>query len=194
MADFWDSLDVYSRVMFVVGSIFTIFMLIKLFFMFVGDDGGGSIDADGDGIGDDSGFEIFGLKLLTFRAVSAFVAIGSWSIFIFNMIGMEYYLSTLIGAGIGLLAAIGVTLVFAGISSLQTSGNLNLEYAIGKDAEVYLTVPANKNGVGKVNIYMEDRYTEVDAMTESQDNLKTGTRIRVVKVIGENLVLVDKLV
>ena len=193
MSKFWSALDAYDRVLFIVGTVFTVFMLFKVLFMMLG---GHDTDTNHDGISGDheGGFDLFGLKLLTLRTISAFVSVGAWCIFIFNQVGLEPWLSTIIGLVIGLGAGVAVALMFAGISKLQNSGNLNLQYSVGKNAEVYLTIPANKSGVGKISVYMEDRYIEVDAMTECEENIKTGTPIKVVKEIGENLLLVDRLV
>jgi hypothetical protein len=180
----------YDRALFVIGCTFTLFMLIKIIMMFVGSDG----EVDSDGVSAYSGANLFGLNILTFRAVSAFLSIGSWTILALNMMEVDVLYSTLVGIGAGCLAAFSVAWIMYKITALQTTGNLEIKYVLGKSGEVYLTIPKAKSGSGKVSVYLEDRYVEFEAVTEGDVPLPTGTSIKVTGMIGENMLIVDRLV
>ena len=76
---------------------------------------------------------------------------------------------------------------------MQDSGNLAIENTVGKVAEVYLTVPQKNGGSGKVNVFCQERYVELDAVTDSLDPIKTGERVKVVSALGEGTVVVERL-
>lgn len=61
-----------------------------------------------------------------------------------------------------------------------------------KTGQVYITIPATKNGKGKIQISVNGAVHELDAITNG-DILTSGEMIRVVQVIDNNLLLVEKL-
>ena len=65
-------------------------------------------------------------------------------------------------------------------------------YSIGLQGEVYLPVPPERSGTGKVSITLQDRLVEADAITDETEKLPTGSRIRVVGLEGNNVLLVSK--
>ena len=78
------------------------------------------------------------------------------------------------------------------ILSLQSAGNLNYKDAVGKIGEVYLTVPAAGKGKGKINILLNERFVELSAVTKSDEPIPTGSKIKVLDVEGDDIV-VEKL-
>jgi hypothetical protein len=75
---------------------------------------------------------------------------------------------------------------------MQRKGNINIKNAVGKMGQVYIPIPANKKGKGKIQITIQERYTEIDAMTNNNQILSTGTMVFVVDVIDINTLLVEK--
>ena len=160
--------------------------------------GTGSVDIDGDmgvgGIDDvhtDGAHEIgvshrilFGFRLLSFRSILAFVAVGSWVCYT-ACYGLEWYFAALIAVACGMAAAL------IGMEKLQSNGVINPRNSIGKIGSVYLTVPARRSGRGKVHILVQERYTEYDAMTDSAVPIPTGTSIKVVGVAADNVLIVE---
>ena len=74
---------------------------------------------------------------------------------------------------------------------LQGNGNLQVENTVGKTAEVYLTIPANRGGNGKVNVYVQERYAEMEAVTDSDTPIKTGEKVKITGTLNEGTVLVE---
>ena len=67
-----------------------------------------------------------------------------------------------------------------------------MESTILKTAEVYLTIPANKTGKGKILISVNGAVHELDAMTEGEE-IKSGKTIKVVKIENRNILIVEKI-
>jgi membrane protein implicated in regulation of membrane protease activity len=73
---------------------------------------------------------------------------------------------------------------------LQQSGNIVLNNAIGVTGEVYIPIPPIKSGAGKISIIIQDRLSEINAVTDAERTLKTGEKVTVMKVESEGVLLV----
>ena len=78
------------------------------------------------------------------------------------------------------------------LSNIDTDGNIDVNKSIGQIATVYLTVPKNRSGIGKVNVVLQERLIELDAMTEEDEDLKSNSKVEVVK-IENNMIIVKKI-
>ena len=84
--------------------------------------------------------------------------------------------------------------MFKWLSKMQQSGNINIfQSAAGCNGKVYLTIPAERKGTGKVQISINESIREYDALTDSETELKTGTAIKVVEVIDSSTLLVEEI-
>lgn len=183
----WDSMSTLEQVLFVLASSSTAIMIIFLVMLLLGFDtdefdGIGTPDIDIDSINDDPFTGIAGLKILTLRNALAFLAIGSWTAFLLvNSLGP--WLGLLIGVVVGLIAAFLQALAFRATLKLESAGNLDYGNAIGKKGTVYLRVPKNRTGKGKVSILIQERLTEIDAVTDEDDDLMPKTSVEVVGLL-----------
>ncbi len=206
MAQWWNnSLSTYQQVLFVIAVATTLIMIVQIIMMFVGigddssydgtdaHDGGGGDDCTADHANDAGFGMIFGLRVLSVRSILAFFAIGSWVVFTFCSIdNMPDWAATLIGIAIGVGAAFLVAFLMKSIEKMQSSGNIEIKNTVGSSAEVYLTVPAKRGGNGKVNVYVQERLVEFEAVTDNDEPIKTGTKVRVTGTVDEGTVVVEK--
>ena len=72
---------------------------------------------------------------------------------------------------------------------MQASGNLVYSNAIGKDAEVYIPIPAQRTGRGKVMVEFQQQLVEAEAITDDEQKIPTGTSVRVVGKTGSTLIV-----
>ena len=71
---------------------------------------------------------------------------------------------------------------------------MQLGAAVGKTGEVYIPIPPKGKGRGKINIIVQDKYVELDAVTNSEETLKTGETVRVVSTDEMGLVMVERAI
>ncbi|MBD5131483.1 MAG: hypothetical protein HDT28_02655 [Clostridiales bacterium] len=152
--------------------------------------------SDGGGDGTDSevsggGIAAFGLRLLSLRSIIAFAAVGGWLAYTLCYF-MGWYVALPVALVCGFAAACGMAGAIIGMEKMQSSGNLNPQNAVGTIGTVYLTVPPSRSGYGKINILIQERYAEYQAVTDSTEPLPTASEIKVVKHIGANILLVEK--
>jgi membrane protein implicated in regulation of membrane protease activity len=93
--------------------------------------------------------------------------------------------------GIACAAAVGALFLVAtmmrSLSKLRSDGTVRIDRAIGKSGTVYLNIPGQKSGVGKVHLNLQNRTVEYQAVTPNGD-LTTGSKVVVVSVLGSDTV------
>ena len=129
----------------------------------------------------DHGHGDAGLKLLTIQGLTAFVmmfGLTGYAVSRSSVLGTIFTIA--IGIAVGLFAMWLVAKGFALMRSLQSSGTMRIYDAIGEEATVYLTIPAD--GVGKIQVTISGRLMVVDAVSQDKVKLKTGERVRVSEI------------
>jgi hypothetical protein len=105
-------------------------------------------------------------------------------------------MSKLGSTGIAFLAGLAMMVIMAsiffGISKLASSGTLKMSNAIGNYGETYLIIPKNRTGMGKVQIKVQGSLRELDAMTNDDLDIQTGTLIKVDEIINGNILVVSR--
>lgn len=201
MTQWWEAMSAFKQIMFVLASASTFVMIVFIILMLIGFDGSDSFDGDvdvdvdlpdGDEINDVPLVALSGLKILTIRGILAFIAVGCWTAFGLAD-SMNHVLGSFIGAIAGAIAAYLLAIAFRASLRLESEGNLNYKNAVGKIGIVYIKVPKSNTGVGKVNLTFQERYTEIDAITNETEDLKTGTPVEVVGLHSETTIIVKKV-
>jgi hypothetical protein len=192
----WQSLTLFEQISFITAVSATFVMFVFLILMLIGVDGS---DFDGidvpevntDFINDEPISAIGGLRIFTIKGALAFLSIGGWIAYIFvGMIGPV--LSVLLGVILGSAAAVLQAMAFKAMMKLEVAGNLDYKNAIGKIGTVYIRVPKNKSGKGKITVVIQERYAEIDAITEDLEDILPKTTITVVGLYDETTLLVKR--
>lgn len=157
------------------------------------DGGGGDFDHDFDH--GDSGDHVdhvdhdAGLRLLTLQGLTAFIMMFGATGFAFSRGSfLNNVMTFIIGAAVGLFAMWLVAKGFALMRSLQCTGTMRISDAIGEEASVYLTIPAD--GIGKIQVVISGRLMVVDAVSQDKVQLKTGARVCVSEVTSGGMLSV----
>jgi len=74
---------------------------------------------------------------------------------------------------------------------LGQSGNLRIGGTIGKTATVYIPIPSNRTGLGKVQMQIQGRIEEFAATTTAAETLVTGAKVTVVGVVDGSTLEVE---
>jgi membrane protein implicated in regulation of membrane protease activity len=77
------------------------------------------------------------------------------------------------------------------VQKLAENNSFSIHNTLGKSAEVYLTIPGQKQGKGKIMISVNGAFHELEAMTEN-DSIATGAVVKVVR-IENNLLIVETI-
>jgi hypothetical protein len=94
---------------------------------------------------------------------------------------------------VGLGAMIGMYWLMRSISRLNSSGNQRIGNALGKPATVYVSIPAGGEGAGKVQLTMQNRIVEYQAVTTEEEPLKSGEPVEVVDILNHNTLQVRRV-
>ena len=126
-----------------------------------------------------------GLRVFTVRGLIAFFAVGGWTGIAMVDLNLGTALAAFLALTAGLAALFLVAVIIRMLLSLQSSGNLDIRNAVGGIGVVYLHIPGHFSGSGKITILVQERSTEIDAMTEIPEGIPTGRQVRVVGLRGE---------
>lgn len=193
MIEWWSTLSTVMKILWGVTLSASVIFVIQSILTFVGADADFNADFDADASAIDGTDGDSGMGLLTFRNfVNFFLGFGWTAILLHDQIESNVVLMIVaVVIGVGLVAV--VMLLFKWISGMQQSGNIDIHRsAEGCAGKVYLSIPANRQGKGKVQITINNSVREYEAVTDSDETLKTGDDITVIEAVSDDTVLVEK--
>ena len=76
---------------------------------------------------------------------------------------------------------------------LSENNSFNIKETLNKTAEVYLSIPENKTGKGKVMLSVRGSVHELDAMTIDQEKINTGSIVKIISIDNNQLLIVEKI-
>lgn len=150
-------------------------------------DAGGEVDAGGGHSVGGVHTASEGLDLMSVRALSAgvaFVGLG-------GLAGMATPFGLLAAIPLALVAGtaamFGTAVAMRWMLGFDDDGTVSIHGAVGATGTVYLTIPGERKGAGKVTLTLQNRIVEYQAVT-SDAPLPTGAPIMVVDVVGPDTV------
>lgn len=188
MGDWFSALSGLEKTFWVFAIVGGIAFIIILLLTLMGGDADADMDVDSE-IESDTGA---GFQFLTVKNIIAFFAIFGWTGIACMDAGMSNALSVIIATVAGTVMMALMAAIFFYMSRLQDSGTLNLNNAVGLMGEVYLTVKADRGGIGKVHIRIQGALRELEALTDENTDLTQGTVIRVSKVSANGILIIEK--
>lgn len=131
---------------------------------------------------DKTAFHVF-----SFRNLINFLFGFSWTGILFDDVIESSLLLLILSFTVGIF----VILLFYFIS-LQTLINKNKSFkitdAINKTAKVYVSIPENKQGTGKIIVVVKGQLHELEVMTEN-NTIESGTIVKVEKIANNILIV-----
>ena len=212
MIDWWNSLEPAMKVLWAVTLSASLVFIIQTVMTFLGaagdtdfdintdmdtagpsDIADGSVDVGADVDTGETGHLGTGMNLLTFRNFINFLIGFGWTAILLKDSIPATGLRMLIAILVGVVLVAVVMLLFKWLTDMQQSGNINVfKSAVDCEGSVYLTIPGERAGEGKVQITINNAVREYAALTDGPE-LKTGSRIRVVDVVSPTTLLVEEL-
>jgi hypothetical protein len=154
-------------------------LLAQLFLGVAGFDGFGH--SDGHHSFDGHGHLAEGMHLRSARAIAAGVTFFGLGGLLGMQLGLGPVFSMPVGILIGALAQTGTAKVLKNLSRFDQDRTFILDRAVGQSGKVYLTVPAEGSGLGKVHVSMQERLIEAPAITR-HEAIPTGAPVLVVDI------------
>ena len=182
----------------------TLFILRTLLFLIGGGVGGDEIDLHMEGdVFDGHDFDLdadhgeaitdsdFSFKLLSMQGLTAFFMM-------FGLIGLALTRAKLAtgftimgGAAAGLFSVWLISILFSQMKKLQSDGTVVIRNAIGQTGTVYLNISAK--GSGQIQVPVQGSLRIYDAVAKDKKPISSGTKVRVVEVIENNTLVVEKI-
>ncbi len=202
METWWETLDAFEKIFWYIAIPFSVILIIQFILTFMGI-GGASSDVGGD-VPDDIGspdYEVdsfaeaaqSSFSFFTLRNFIAFFTVFGWAGIVGINNGFSEVMVVIFGIACGLLIMLVISTLFYSISKLTDSGNLDIRHAINRIGKVYIPVKARAGSIGKIQITIQDSNREMQAVTHQDQDLATGTVVRVTGIESGNILIVEKL-
>lgn len=189
----WNEWSGFEKLMICIAIPFTLLFIIQVVLTIIGAELSESLDvidnadidfAAVDAEGSDSGSSFF-----TIRNMISFFACLGWTGFLLKGSGYNELISLIAGIFTGLLSMTLNFLLLRFLSRLSENNTFNISKTIGAHGKVYTPIEPGKIGLVQVNY--GGGFHELQA--KSSETLPSHTPIKVVEVIGQNLVIVKSL-
>lgn len=210
MMAWFETLPFLEKVFLFIALPSTIILMIQTVMLFFGgaDDGSLFTDTSGfesspgdiSGIGealsgdlDDAGSLAVGgdLSFITMRGIIAFLTVAGWTGITCMEFGISGGLSAIVAMAFGTGALVGVAYLIRALLGLQAYNHVNYRAALGKIGEVYLPIPPNGSGIGRISLTLGGVYRQYEAVTNHGAGIKTGESVRVVDIIRGSVMVVE---
>ena len=149
---------------------------------------GDDLDADMDDVGDPGG-----LHILSLRSLTGFFGGFGWTGAILLGKGSSLVIAIVAGAGVGGVLMLSVAYLMSLLYSLRESGNIDYKDAIGQIGTVYLTIPPDQSGPGKIRVMIDGRLKVVLAYTKFNEQMSSERTVRVVAQLDARTLMVEPL-
>jgi len=189
MTEWWNSLDTLEMIYWVMALVSSLFFAFIVVLTFLGGDADDVASADAEVDGDMGiGFQFFTVKNLI-----GFFTIFSWAGLASIHAHHATSITILISSISGLVMMSIMALLFYGMSKMVEDGSLKMKNAIGAIGEVYLPVQKERGSIGKIQIKVQGSLRELEALTDEPEDLQRGAVIKVIEIINDEILLVEKL-
>lgn len=191
MITWWTSLSTAMQVLWAITLSASLIFVIQTVMTFLGL---GDHDADFDLDTSDGSFDADpSMNLLTFRNLVNFCIGFGWTAVLMHEKIQSNALLIIVSVIVGILLVTVVMWIFKWLSGMQQTGNIDVhKSAVGCEGKVYLTIPGERKGEGKVQITINNAVREYDAVTDGE-TIPTGKAIKVTEVINDYTLLVEEL-
>jgi membrane protein implicated in regulation of membrane protease activity len=209
--DWWNGVGelkygILIQILYCVAIPSTFLIILQTIMMFVG--GGHDTDLGGDigGHSDTSGHSAdgshsthhgmsdFGVaSLFTLQGISSFLCMFGWTGALLLSSGVFPFLALPIAVIVGFFTMYGIAQFIRYSAKLTQDGTFNTDSLLGSRATVYMNIPPQGRGHGKVTIQTSERELEYDAVTEKDEALIRDTQVKVVNILGGDVLVVSAL-
>lgn len=167
----------------------SIVFLLQTIMSFAGADASDGVEADfhGDLAHADAPFQLF-----SFRNLVNFLLGFSWTGITFYTTVSNKIVLFLLALVVGLAFVALFFIVIRQIIKLGEDNSFRSTEALNKTAEVYLKIPGEKSGKGKVQVSIRGSVHELDAVTKGTE-IPTGAVVKIVSIDSSGFFIVERI-
>jgi hypothetical protein len=182
----WAALSPALKIYWAMAVPFSIFFILQMILSIFagGDHPDNVVDVD---VESDHGISF---QFLTVKNMVGFFTIFSWTGIACTSAGWGTGLTLLIATLAGLAMMAMMAGIFYLMSKMNISGTMKISEAVGKNVEVYLTIPAKRSSTGKVQLILGGLLSTLDAVTDDEESISTGRQAKVSAILDNNILLV----
>lgn len=201
MQEWWTSLADITKVFYGMAAFFSVFFLWQILAAFMGlsgDSTDGDVGTDLSDVDSPNDFDHHDVvessqafKILSLRSLITFFTLFSWGSALFTTSGMPIVKAMGISALWGLAGMLAIAGIFYAMGKLTETGTKELASCKGQTGSVYLDIPSG--GYGEIKTTVSGVVENVRAKNIDGEALPSGTQVRIMQVVGQTLVIVEKL-
>lgn len=184
-----ENLDLLLKTFWFVAIPTSLIFVIQTIMTFVGASSSDGLETDFDSSldGTDMPFQLFSLRNLI-----NFLLGFSWTGISFYTTIHNGLLLIILSLAVGVLFVFLFFIIIKQLQKLAENNSFKMINTLNKTAEVYLTIPEHKKGMGKIMISVNGSFHELEAMTENE-RIQTGTVVKVVSIENNNILIVETI-
>lgn len=184
-----ENLDPLLKTFWLIAIPTSLIFIIQTIMTFVGVDSSDGIEADFDG---DLGHADAPFQLFSLRNLINFLLGFSWTGISFYTTISNQLLLIALSLAIGILFVYLFFVIISQVQKLAEDNSFKIANTLNKTAEVYLTIPENKKGKGKIMVSVNGAFHELEAMTE-HDKIQSGATVKIVKIENNSILIVETI-
>lgn len=192
LGEWWTALAGMEKIFWGISIVFSVLFFIQFILSLIGLDFDSEVDMS---VETDTAFETdASFTVLSVRGFIAFFTFFGWTgVLVLNNGGSGLW-AVGFGAIAGFLAMLLVGFMMYLFLRLQDDGSVFDPYeAIDEIGTVYMRIPPNQQGVGKIQIKLQGSVREIEAITRDSELIPTGAAIRVIDVIENHTMVVEPI-
>lgn len=192
MIETFRSLDLMLQIYWGLAVIASVIFAIQAVMTFMGLDADADVDVP-DAPDANSDFDVDGFHLVSIKTVISFILGFGWTgVLLWNDIESPLLLG-FIATIVGFLFMSLIAWLLYLVLKLDRDNTFHVQKVVGMNAEVYLTIPANKAETGKVMVSLNGSMHELEALTADSEAIPTGGKAKIIGVEAGETVLVTAL-
>lgn len=189
----WQGLAPINQWFYVAAAFLGVLFLWQLISTIIGLGGGDATDLDTHGptavshdTPPDAQDTLAAFKLVSVRSLLAFFSLFTWAGALYMNCAVPPSRAVLYGVLWGLAGMGAVSAIIHFMRRMAETGTIKLVSCVGASATVYLDIPAG--GTGEVRVLCSGVMTHLKARTGTDAALKAGSVVRVVRMLGPDVV------
>jgi len=185
----FNEMPVLLQVFWTCAVVASLIFIIQMVLTMIGMD---SSDMDVDFDGADTMDLGGGLNLFTIKNLMGFLVGFGWTGVCFYSSITNVFLLIAIAFIVGCLFVGIFVFIYKQTKKLEHNGAFSINGVKGSVANVYLRIPGNNGGKGKVQVSQNGSVHELDALTDGED-IASGGKVKIVEIVDQETVKVEKI-